>query len=58
MPGAQSGTLKKGIVTNRTNDPLNPNYVVPGHSEMAIQNPYGNRAEDSSMGNKYVQIKK
>jgi hypothetical protein len=45
-------------VTKRENDPLNPNYKVPGHSEMLIQNPYGNRAEDSSMGNKFVLIKK
>lgn len=58
VAGAQASTLKKGISTKRTNDPLNPNYKVPGHSEMAVQNPYGNRTDDSSMGNKYVQIKK
>lgn len=33
VPGAQIGTLKKGIETGRQLDPLWPMYTVPGHSE-------------------------
>lgn len=33
IPGAQTGTLKKGMETGRHLDPLWPAYVVPGHSE-------------------------
>lgn len=31
IPGAQTGTLKKGIQTNRQLNPLYPDYKVPGH---------------------------
>lgn len=31
--GAQVGTLKKGMSTNRHVDPQNPAYANPGHSE-------------------------
>lgn len=31
IPGAQSNTLKKGIITKRCLDPLTPAYKVPGH---------------------------
>jgi hypothetical protein len=37
---------------------LNPNYELPGHSEMNVYNPYGNKTEESSMANKYMAIKK
>lgn len=33
VPGAQIGTLKKGIETGRQLDPLWPIYTIPGHSE-------------------------
>eukprot|EP01016_Furgasonia_blochmanni_P037828 TRINITY_DN4499_c0_g2_i1.p1 TRINITY_DN4499_c0_g2~~TRINITY_DN4499_c0_g2_i1.p1 ORF type:complete len:494 (+),score=50.35 TRINITY_DN4499_c0_g2_i1:144-1625(+) len=33
VPGAQVGSLKKGVVTNRKTNPLTPAYVLPGLSE-------------------------
>ena len=30
VPGAQPGTLKKGLVSNRVTNPLNPTYTLPG----------------------------
>ena len=36
VPGAKASTLKKGIQTKRFDNPLNPNYIVPGHSEMTV----------------------
>jgi hypothetical protein len=32
--GANPGSLKKSIITKRNVNPLNPNYVVPGASEL------------------------
>jgi len=36
IEGAQVNTLKKGLVSKRATNPLNPVYSVPGHSEMTI----------------------
>lgn len=33
IPGAQISSLKKGMSTKRTVNPLVPEYVIPGHSE-------------------------
>mmetsp|Transcript_6872 Transcript_6872/g.6166 ORF Transcript_6872/g.6166 Transcript_6872/m.6166 type:complete len:94 (-) Transcript_6872:464-745(-) len=33
IPGAQIGTLKKGMSTQRHLDPQNPGYTFPGHTE-------------------------
>ena len=33
--GAQAATLKKGIISERKINPLNPNYRIPGNSEEA-----------------------
>jgi hypothetical protein len=41
IENAQSGSLKKGIKTDRQTNPLDPLYTIPGHLEIA-QNPYGN----------------
>ena len=41
--GAQPGTLKKGVMTKRVTNPLNPTYVLPGSSELgtkAANDPY------------------
>jgi hypothetical protein len=41
--GAQSSTLKKGVQTKRATNPLDPNYVLPGSSELGstnANNPY------------------
>lgn len=35
IEGANSGSLKKAPVTNRCYNPLNPQYDVPGHKELA-----------------------
>jgi hypothetical protein len=40
--GALSGSLKKGITTERQTNPLTPNYALPGQIELAKNNnPYG-----------------
>jgi len=42
IENAQSGSLKKGIKTNRQTNPIDPIYTFPGHLEPAPnQNPYG-----------------
>ena len=42
IENAQSGSLKKGIKTDRKINPLDPIYTLPGHLETAgNQNPYG-----------------
>lgn len=38
--GAQPGSLKKGIVTDRKLHPLDPKYQFPGHSELETKNPF------------------
>jgi len=35
IPGAQTGTLRKGMTSTRHLDPLWPAYTLPGHSEPA-----------------------
>ncbi len=41
--GSQAGSKKKGIVTQRQTNPLNPTYVLPGQVELGKNNnPYGN----------------
>ena len=43
IENAQSGSLKKGIKTDRQTNPIDPIYTLPGHLETAPnQNPYGN----------------
>ncbi len=43
IDGAKSGSLRKGIVSERQTNPLNPNYILPGDRELAKDNnPYGN----------------
>ncbi|CDW75394.1 UNKNOWN [Stylonychia lemnae] len=58
IEGAQASTIKRGVSSQRQTNPLNPTYKMPGHSEMGIQNPYGNKAEESSMASKYMGIRK
>jgi hypothetical protein len=42
IENAQSGSLKKGIKTDRQTNPLDPIYTFPGHLEPPQnQNPYG-----------------
>lgn len=42
IENAQSGSLKKGIKTDRQTNPIDPVYTLPGHLEPAPnQNPYG-----------------
>lgn len=33
VPGCLPNTVKRSITTNRNLDPLNPSYVLPGHTE-------------------------
>jgi len=44
IDGAKSGSLKKGIITQRITNPLNPLYSNPGNNELigVNNNPYGN----------------
>lgn len=43
IENAHSGSLKKGIKTDRETNPLDPCYTLPGHLEAPQnQNPYGN----------------
>ena len=43
IENAQSGTLKRGIKTDRKTNPLDPVYTFPGNLESPQnQNPYGN----------------
>jgi hypothetical protein len=45
IKGARSESLRKGIVTNRMTNPLDPNYQFPGNIELSNgkdSNPYGN----------------
>ena len=48
VPGAQTSTLKKGIVTLRKTDPLAPNYIIPGSKEISLSenNPYGKTSDN------------
>lgn len=40
--GAQAGTHRKGITTERSVNPLNPDYKMPGYKELGVDyNPYG-----------------
>ena len=41
--GAQTSSLKRGIVTVRKTNPLVPNYILPGSKEVTLSdnNPYG-----------------
>lgn len=42
IEGAKTGSLKKGIISNRTTNPLNPTYIQPGNLELEKNNnPYG-----------------
>jgi hypothetical protein len=34
IEGAQSGSLRKGVKTNRISNPLDPSYTVPGQQEL------------------------
>jgi hypothetical protein len=38
IEGAFSGSLKKGPTTTRISNPLEPNYAIPGFSELANPN--------------------
>lgn len=43
IEGAKSGSLKKGIVSERQTNPLDPKYAMPGDKELGKDiNPYGN----------------
>lgn len=43
IEGAKSGSLKKGIVSGRLTNPLDPKYNMPGDKELGKENnPYGN----------------
>lgn len=35
IEGAHSGSLRKGVKTNRVTHPLDPNYDLPGSRELA-----------------------
>lgn len=39
VPGATAGSLKKGIVTTRTTNPVNPDYKYIGDVELSKTNP-------------------
>ena len=42
IEGAKTGSLKKGIISKRTTNPLNPAYILPGNLELEKNNnPYG-----------------
>ena len=48
VPGAIVGSLKKGIVTQRNTNPINPNYKYIGDSDIGptnINNPYGRKEQ-------------
>lgn len=38
ITGAKAGSLKKGPTTMRVSNPLDPNYSLPGYSELANPN--------------------
>jgi hypothetical protein len=38
IEGAFSGSLKKGLTTNRISNALQPTYAIPGYSELANPN--------------------
>jgi len=48
LPDAKSSSLKKGIVTQRNTNPLDPNYVLPGSKQIIIpeNNPYAKTTYD------------
>jgi hypothetical protein len=48
LPDARSSSLKKGIVTQRNTNPLDPNYVLPGSKQIIIpeNNPYAKTTFD------------
>lgn len=54
IEGAQVGTLKRGVSTQRRTDPLNPKYNLPGATQ--DEGPYAN--DGSSLDSKYMQIQK
>jgi hypothetical protein len=59
VPGAQVGTIKKGVQTSRVTNPLSPVYILPGATEIGAthnNDPYATAG--SSMDSKFVQIKK
>ena len=61
VPGAQVGSLKKGLTTNRIINPLSPTYKYLGATELGaihINDPYASNGAGSSMDNKYMQIQK
>jgi hypothetical protein len=56
IEGTKAGTLKKGVQTIRVIDPLNPNYKLPGATE--IENPDHNPYGGSSMDPRFLAAKK
>jgi hypothetical protein len=51
--GATSNSLKKGIETKRMTNPLNPDYLLPGHKEfVSSNNPYGSTLHAKSAKNR------
>jgi hypothetical protein len=38
IEGASSGSLKKGPTTMRNSNPLNPDYAIPGKTELSNPN--------------------
>ena len=59
VPGAQVGTLKRGVSTTRSTNPLSPTYQIPGATDLGqlyVNDPYANGGAISSMDNKYMQI--
>jgi hypothetical protein len=60
IEGGNPGSLKKSIITKRVVNPLNPNYVLPGSSELGTKfenDPFA-QFKGSSMDPKFVEIKK
>jgi hypothetical protein len=54
--GAQSGTLLKGVKTNRQGNPLEGNYQLPGWSELKnSENPYSVTKKEDMKAKKTAQ---
>ena len=53
IQGGQADTLKRACTTKRCLNPLEPSYVIPGHSEYlnTINDPYGERTSSMAKAN-------
>lgn len=58
IAGSSVGSLKKGPVTNRSLNPLNPDYAIPGATEYGENNGFGITGQQVVQGTKTMQAPK